>query len=184
MLLSTGQGVLGHNCYAYCLNNSIIRIDEGGSVPYLIIPDYGGDYDPSKEGFREAFDTFRTDVEKAVAVETTSQGVITISIEFNYCLSSLHSMTQAADLDYSCHMIEDEIHGQLYKKRICYTPSYKEGSQDIYKTIKKGAKQYLQWCYPKQYPLHWDGFLITLIIKNAKKHGRKNKLNTKPNITI
>ncbi len=30
ILLSTGQGVLGHNCYAYCLGNPVMRADEGG----------------------------------------------------------------------------------------------------------------------------------------------------------
>ncbi len=34
VLLSTGQGVLGHNAYAYCLNNPIIGADAGGNVPY------------------------------------------------------------------------------------------------------------------------------------------------------
>ncbi len=31
VLLSTGQGVLGHNSFAYCLNNPIIRFDPSGS---------------------------------------------------------------------------------------------------------------------------------------------------------
>ena len=31
VLLSTGQGVLGHNCYAYCGNNPIICVDSGGT---------------------------------------------------------------------------------------------------------------------------------------------------------
>ena len=30
VLLSTGQGVIGHNSYAYCLNNPIRYMDEGG----------------------------------------------------------------------------------------------------------------------------------------------------------
>lgn len=30
MLLSTGQGVLGHNSYAYCGNNTTARIDSDG----------------------------------------------------------------------------------------------------------------------------------------------------------
>ena len=35
VLLSTGQGVLGHNCYAYCLGNPVCYIDDGG---YLAAP--------------------------------------------------------------------------------------------------------------------------------------------------
>ena len=31
VLLSTGQGVLGHNCYAYCLDNPVNMVDEGGT---------------------------------------------------------------------------------------------------------------------------------------------------------
>ena len=36
VLLSTGQGVLGHNCYAYCLNNPICMFDDKGDVPEWI----------------------------------------------------------------------------------------------------------------------------------------------------
>ena len=35
VLLSTGQGVLGHNTYAYCLNNSSTFIDSEGNVCYV-----------------------------------------------------------------------------------------------------------------------------------------------------
>ena len=34
-LLSTGQGVLGHNAYAYCSDNPIIRIDISGKIDYI-----------------------------------------------------------------------------------------------------------------------------------------------------
>ena len=162
VLLSTGQGVLGHNCYAYCLNNPSIRIDEGGNVTYLIIPDFGGNYDPSNEGFRDALRAFSMEVEKAVTVNVASQGGITISIDLNECASSLHNMTQAADLDYSCHIIEDEIHRQLYNKGIPYIPSYREGNKEVFKAIKGNTRKYLQWCYPKQYPftLGWLAYLV------------------------
>ena len=33
VLLSTGQGILGHNAFAYCLNNPICFIDNGGNWP-------------------------------------------------------------------------------------------------------------------------------------------------------
>ena len=36
VLLSTGQGILGHNCYAYCGSNSVNRIDWGGNSWALI----------------------------------------------------------------------------------------------------------------------------------------------------
>ena len=32
VLLSTGQGVLGHNAYAYCLDNPVNMVDDGGSA--------------------------------------------------------------------------------------------------------------------------------------------------------
>jgi RHS repeat-associated protein len=32
VLLSTGQGVLGYNCYAYCLGNPVGMVDDGGSM--------------------------------------------------------------------------------------------------------------------------------------------------------
>ncbi len=36
VLLSTGQGVLGHNCYAYCLGNPVGMSDQSGSCPFFI----------------------------------------------------------------------------------------------------------------------------------------------------
>ena len=33
VLLSTGQGVMGHNCYAYCLGNPVGMRDDGGNRP-------------------------------------------------------------------------------------------------------------------------------------------------------
>jgi len=33
VLLSTGQGVLGHNAYAYCLDNPVNMVDDGGTRP-------------------------------------------------------------------------------------------------------------------------------------------------------
>ena len=43
VLLSTGQGVLGHNAYAYCLNNPVNRVDDLGktssSDPYKVFLD-------------------------------------------------------------------------------------------------------------------------------------------------
>lgn len=37
ILLSTGQGVLGHNCYAYCLDNPASLADYTGFDPVLVI---------------------------------------------------------------------------------------------------------------------------------------------------
>ena len=34
VLLSTGQGVIGHNSFAYCNNNPILLADSDGTVPY------------------------------------------------------------------------------------------------------------------------------------------------------
>ena len=41
--LSTGQGVLGHNSYAYCLNNPVNLTDEFGlrAIPWYALPDWG-----------------------------------------------------------------------------------------------------------------------------------------------
>ena len=38
VLLSTGQGVLGHNAYAYCLNNPVNMSDSCGCMSELVIP--------------------------------------------------------------------------------------------------------------------------------------------------
>ena len=36
VLLSTGQGVLGHNAFAYCNNNPVALADDEGSRPYAV----------------------------------------------------------------------------------------------------------------------------------------------------
>ena len=35
--LSTGQGVLGHNAYAYCLNNPVNCLDSAGILKFYLI---------------------------------------------------------------------------------------------------------------------------------------------------
>ena len=52
--LSTGQGVLGHNCYAYCSDNPIIRIDISGKIDYIYKLD--GTY--TVEDNRNSFEKF------------------------------------------------------------------------------------------------------------------------------
>ena len=37
VLLSTGQGVLGHNCYAYCLDNPVMMVDDQGDAPWWLL---------------------------------------------------------------------------------------------------------------------------------------------------
>lgn len=41
--LSTGQGVLGNNSYAYCLNNPIVFVDSDGlkAAPWFLLPYVG-----------------------------------------------------------------------------------------------------------------------------------------------
>lgn len=45
VLLSTGQGVLGHNTFAYCNNNPVNAEDAGGCIPsYSVMETDGGGY--------------------------------------------------------------------------------------------------------------------------------------------
>ena len=44
--LSTGQGVLGHNSYAYCNNNPVNLVDDEGDIPKSA----RGFFDPIEEG--------------------------------------------------------------------------------------------------------------------------------------
>jgi hypothetical protein len=37
VMLSTGQGVLGHNTYAYCLNNPVSMVDTLGYRPDFLV---------------------------------------------------------------------------------------------------------------------------------------------------
>ena len=53
VLFSTGQGILGHNSFAYCLNNPVNKLDDGGCAATLAgnnriyLPDYS--YVPKEE---------------------------------------------------------------------------------------------------------------------------------------
>jgi len=47
-LVSTGQGVLGYNMYAYCLNNPVNRIDPDGMCSYHSFGGYSGKSDCGK----------------------------------------------------------------------------------------------------------------------------------------
>ena len=40
VLLSTGQGVLGHNCYAYCLGNPVGMVDDQGTAANALTGNY------------------------------------------------------------------------------------------------------------------------------------------------
>ena len=41
VMLSTGQGVLGHDTYAYCLNNPVSMLDDGGEDAVLLVDEEG-----------------------------------------------------------------------------------------------------------------------------------------------
>ena len=41
--VNTGQGILGNNMYAYCLNNPVNMSDEGGGAAMPLMPPGGGD---------------------------------------------------------------------------------------------------------------------------------------------
>ena len=45
-LVSTGQGILGNNMFAYCLNNPVCRKDIGGAVSQCI---YDSEFDPTDD---------------------------------------------------------------------------------------------------------------------------------------
>ncbi len=49
VLLSTGQGVLGHNCYAYCLGDPVMMVDDGGNRPAKGANNPDGDTDGRKD---------------------------------------------------------------------------------------------------------------------------------------
>ena len=46
ILLSTGQGVLGYNAFAYCLDNPVNMVDDGGARPGIIEPPVLPPYNP------------------------------------------------------------------------------------------------------------------------------------------
>ena len=52
--LSTGQGTVGYNMYAYCLNNPVNAEDAGGCVPsYSVMETDGGASDDERVGLDE-----------------------------------------------------------------------------------------------------------------------------------
>ena len=56
--ISTGQGILGYNMYAYCNNNPVNYVDYGGSIPGNVMVDLRGEdggYYPYSDYLRNAF---------------------------------------------------------------------------------------------------------------------------------
>ncbi|MDD3400148.1 MAG: RHS repeat-associated core domain-containing protein [Eubacteriales bacterium] len=91
VLLSTGQGVLGHNSYAYCLNNPVNMSDEGGCRPFSIekVADYiSANPNRNREGYateREALNAFHDEYSNGLShdVEYASYIYCTTDLEGN-----------------------------------------------------------------------------------------------------
>ena len=86
VLLSTGQGVLGHNTFAYCGNNSVSRCDPSGCTWWDDLCDWvEGAAEKVVEAVDNLFDTATT-VERAYEAIDVDLGLI--GYDEGYCESS------------------------------------------------------------------------------------------------
>ena len=74
---STGQGLLGNNMFAYCLNNPVVRIDPTGSISYTQIEDPNDNNNPLDDVARIGTGsiskgTFRAKLAKLTGVAPTN----------------------------------------------------------------------------------------------------------------
>jgi len=103
VLLSTGQGVLGHNAYAYCLNNPVNREDYTGHRASLVHTDIGmplgGDgYIDDQSNF------YGSDLSFGPAGNVADNG----------CgLVALYNVAKAGGLPYSFNELHDILFGGL-----------------------------------------------------------------------
>jgi RHS repeat-associated protein len=103
VLLSTGQGVLGHNAYAYCLNNPVNREDYTGHRASLVHTDIG--IPLGGDGYIDGQSNFYgSDLSFGPAGNVADNG----------CgLVALYNVAKAGGLPYSFNELHDILFGGL-----------------------------------------------------------------------
>ena len=78
VMLSTGQGVLGHNTYAYCLNNPATLLDDNGTMPWSWLAFWGEVHKYVQEEIRDIYGYIKekTFTEYSIRIDIIGQSAI------------------------------------------------------------------------------------------------------------
>ena len=148
ILLSTGQGVLGNNCYAYCLNNPVCFQDKSGKDSQLIIPVPEGGFSEENGDIWEALDQLTTVLHSAIYLEKEDNKII-ISISNAQCGEKIHKVAMIANLDYAMDFVMNEVSTKLDSEMgISLSET---DSKRIRRQFKKGVSKYLSIDHPRTY---------------------------------
>ena len=140
VLLSTGQGVLGHNAYAYCLNNPVCFQDKSGKDSQLIIPVPEGGFSEENGDIWEALD---------------------LSISNAQCGEKIHKVAMIANLDYAMDFVMNEVSKKLDSEMgISLSET---DSKRIRRQFKKGVSKYLSINHSKTYMRPFELWISMLL---------------------
>ena len=119
-LVSTGQGILGNNMFAYCNNNPVLYIDETGMVSYMY---FSEDNRPNEQPWRDfslgGSRTFRNNVmpstaqfiftKTSITLRESNTGEINIRIVFNTEQTKAHIFMSSEELNEYVRLLNKEI---------------------------------------------------------------------------
>ena len=160
ILLSTGQGVLGNNCYAYCLNNPVCFQDKSGKDSQLIIPVPEGGFSEENGDIWEALDQLTTVLHSAIYLEKEDNKII-ISISNAQCGEKIHKVAMIANLDYAMDFVMNEVSTKLDSEMgISLSET---DSKRIRRQFKKGVSKYLSINHSKTYMRPFELWISMLL---------------------
>ncbi len=157
VLLSTGQGVLGHNCYAYCLNNAINMMDNGGRFPVSNV------MEADSGGSQVIFYNVPSYSQKSYALcWAVCQVMVTHYFQGIVASSNEEALAQAIRISKKEHRSEDEAKwnsgGTPQNRRFFGIPSNRiNGIDDLYDCLKNYGPMYAR------YESETDAHLVVII---------------------
>ena len=120
VLLSTGQGVMGHNCYAYCLGNPVNMRDDSGSIPQT--SQMEADQGMTPEWLKHIYQIIQWCNENGIAVYCSAdEAAVSVAPNLYYKTMETNNEYMAAiyTIDYCCM--------RLY----CAGPIYSGGHDNV-----------------------------------------------------
>ena len=119
--LSTGQGVLGHNAYAYCLNNPINRSDDAGNRASWLTSVYcyeGGDTRGDWENYDIGLSKENEQILKG-SIRISEKNYDEVRFMLNECSDTVLNLIQVYGEDKVCDKIAHYIRSEYYAAKGC-----------------------------------------------------------------